>query len=403
MGHPFRVSIPHTSRSLLYLRWRLAVILFIAVLLHQHHLFSVSRQSLAAKYSPTKFYDAPNALPVRLDEEFEVQDELTFKREAWRVLGEGWEGKVFAYNDSVIKTFTPGRSPFRNCAPGSTGEKWPTEIAASLRFGGSYTNIGGDGGSNTTLEGFLPVKAYFKTSVSPSKPPEWHLVTPLLSGGNLNTLAKSLTTDQKPHTFREVDFRYRPVFNTLLSNLHRLHTIGYCHDDIKPANIFIQDSTHWVLGDLGNVRHITHPYHSSRLWSDNQQLPDCRANDAVRALKSYVKFVQMSASDGEELNEEFFKRREPLSRLFWTSAARAHDLSAARIVELSRAEHPTSEVGDHVFGPTRSFSVLELFSKRLVLQRAVDRAIQTRMGEKLARWWGMVYVFGIPSVSVCSV
>jgi hypothetical protein len=399
---------------LYHLRYRIAVVLFMFALIQQQRLFLLSRQSLIAKYSPTDFDTDSEYLQPRFsrtnDEGSQFQDDLVAKRAAWEMLGKGWEGKVFAYEDSVIKTFTPGRSPFRNCAP-DTITKWPTEIPASLRFGGlsrpvHLSDTGSRRDSNTTFDGFLPVKGYFMASTTPGNPAEWHLVTPLLKG-NLNTLAKQLSTSAKPTTFREVDALYRPAFDGLLRSMVRLHSAGFCHDDIKPANIFVQDELHWVVGDLGNVREVSHPYHTSKMWEDNNQLQDCRANDVVRALQSYLKFVQSSASNSDEFNAAFYEGSEPLIGLFWWTLANAQSMSAEElrrrsVIDYSEAMY-TAEVDDMFPKPAQLHTFLGLFSGRLAVKRAVDHALMTRMDERSARWFGMVWLFGVPDSRVCGV
>jgi hypothetical protein len=406
---PLRLRAP---RALFQLRWRVALVLCVTAFCHQQHLFVTSRQSLAAKYSPTEFDFAPHQLQPKLgkrDKEADFQGWLIETRESWKTLSEGWEGKVFAYQNSVIKTFTPGRSPFRNCAPEEPDEKWPTEIAASLRFGGYRDTVdfvdstqGYD--AETSLEGFLPVKTYFKAAVPPSEVPEWHLVTPLLKGGNLNNLANKTSHTPKLNTTRQIDARYRPTFNRLLRNMQRLHDAKYCHDDIKPANIFIRDDTHWMLGDLGNIRHVSHPYHSSQLWTDNKQLRDCRANDAVRALKSYLQFLRAATNDKDGFDTELYQGEEPLSKLYWGAMANAPSMRAEQLRSMSRVEKPekiaTRPDGDLV-------QILQAHPppggvfKKSALRKAVDKALETRMGEKLVRWWGMAGVLGVPSEEVC--
>ncbi|OAL51347.1 hypothetical protein IQ07DRAFT_599308 [Pyrenochaeta sp. DS3sAY3a] len=416
MGRPFLSSIPHTSRSFHHIRYRVVVLLLVFALFQQQHLFHVHRQSLAAKYSSTDFTSSNQELQARFtrpdDEDSHFQEELLANQESWNLLGAGWEGKVFVYKDSVIKTFTPGRSPFRNCAPSVASEKWPTEIPASLRFGGFWNHLEMNGFGRTrnesaTLDGFLAVQTYFKASVVPSQPKEWFLVTPYLDGGNLNKLSRELSTSTSTRNYQELDSRYRPAFNRLLKDMKSLHQAGYCHDDIKPANIFIRDSSHWVLGDLGNLRETSHPYHSSRLWRDNQQLEDCRANDAVRALKSYLQFIQSSASDADEFRIAFFEGAEPISRLFWWTLAGARSMSAAALYERSLIEYPEAarslDMDLEIPSPDSHRSLIGVFSRRMALKGAVDDALQTRVGEKIARWWAMTWIFGLPVSDVCGV
>ncbi|CAE7008063.1 hypothetical protein P3342_002603 [Pyrenophora teres f. teres] len=404
MGRPIFNSIPHTARYLHHLRCRVSLVFFILALLQQQHLFLSSRQSLSAKYSATNFQSPYGDLHPRYwrtdNEHLQFQEELVANRAAWKVLGEGWEGKVFAYKDSVIKTFTPGRSPFRNCAP-HTAIKWPTEIPASLKFGG----IGPDHDPNTTYRRFLPVKAYFMASSSPGAPAEWHLVTPLLDGGNLGTLAEHLYSSERPRSHREIDAIFRPVFNRLLTSMSTLHDAGYCHDDIKPSNIFIQDESHWMIGDLGNVREVFHPYHSSRIWTDNRQMGDCRANDAVRALKAYLKFIQSSIAYDNEFNVAILGGREPMSRLLWGTLADARYISATELHKRSVVEYPEASsravVDNRVAESTRPTTLTGLFSRRLATKLAVDHALMTRIDESSARWWGMVWLFGLPDAKRC--
>jgi serine/threonine protein kinase len=378
----------------------MVILLCIVAIIQIQHLYLTHRQSLAAKYSPTTFsLDSDEPYPRFRrpdDEDSQFQDDLLANRASWRVLGAGWEGKVFTYKDYVIKTFTPGRSPFRNCAPGGAGDRWPTEIPASLQFGAASPN--------DTATGFLPVKAYFKVSPSPVEPEEWHLVTPLLRGGNLNTLSQALRKNPIPMTYRDIDAAHRPAFNRLLETLQNLHSAGYCHDDIKPANIFIQSSSHWILGDLGNLRHIEHPYHSSRLWKDNGQLEDCRANDVLRALKSYIKFIQASVHDEVAFNAALFRGEEPLSRLLWWTMADERNMSAEELRRRSGIEAPRSPARDEPTDFKSGGHMLgTLFPRRIAVKYAADRVLRTRMGERMARWWAMVWLFDVPVEEVCGV
>ncbi|KAI4928722.1 hypothetical protein J4E85_005340 [Alternaria conjuncta] len=401
MGRLLLNSVPHSARTLYYLRYRVAVVFFILALFQQQHLYLTSRQALSEKYSATNFNSYNEGdLQARSwqpdDERSKLEEELIANRASWKVLGEGWEGKVFAYEDSVIKTFTPGRSPFRNCAPDAS--KWPTEIPASLQFGGSAADD-----ANATKNGFLPVRAHFMASTAPGEPAEWHLVTPLLKGGNLRSLANNLSSLETPMAQSQVDERYRPAFNQLLENLGTLHSAGYCHDDIKPANIFVQDESHWAIGDLGNIREVSHPYHSSRIWNENDQLEDCRANDVLRALQTYLKFIQTSVAEEDDFNAALYEGQTPLSRLFWWTLADAPHMSADELRQRSLSEHPAAgtKVDDTLRVPARPHTLLNLFSERKALKRATDHALMTRMDERSVRLWGMVWLFGVPQPDLC--
>jgi hypothetical protein len=377
---------------------RIALVLLVLAIFQQQHLYMIYRDALIAKYSPTDFGVSINeAYPQLLSPNgnSQLQDDLIANRAEWRALGKGWEGKTFVYNGTVIKTFTSGRSPFRNCAPGVLGEKWPTEIPGSLRFGGVH-------GANVTFEGFLPVLAYFMSSPSQSSPAEWHLVTPFLESGGLEQLAKRAYRDARG--YREIDARYRPAFDRLLYSLGSLHEAGFCHDDVKPSNMFVKNDSHFVLGDLGNLRQIAHPYHSSRLWRENEQLADCRANDVLRALKSYLAFVQYAADDASQFNMDFFEGREPLSRLFWWTRI-DKSITAAKLHAQSSIDKPqqppTVSIGDDLCLPTPPSSFRGLFSRQWGLQSAVDHALNLRLADKKARHWALVWLFGIPVLDVC--
>ena len=414
MGRLFLSAIPHRARTLYHVRYRVVIVFFIVTLLQQHHLYLVSRQSLSEKYSATNFDARSGDLQPRYwgpdDEDSQFQHKLLANREDWKLLGEGFEGKVFAYQDSVIKTFIPGRSPFRNCAPNSA-TRWPTEIPASLRFGGSSPiDYVGDEASNDTkpaYTGFLPVKAHFMASTSSGHPEEWHLVTPLVTGGTLVSLAETHSTEQKAKSYREIDALYRPAFNSLLDSMATFHDAGYCHDDIKPSNVFIQDGSQWVIGDLGNVREISHPYHSSRIWKENQQLADCRANDVVRALQSYLKFIQSCMADHGAFNTALFESEEPTSKLLWWTLADAPGMRAEQLRQRSIIEHPGAapelENEERFPAPAQPHTLLRIFSKRAATKLAAEHVLMTRMDERSARLWGLVWLFGVPDSGHCGV
>ncbi|KAF2854118.1 hypothetical protein T440DRAFT_465124 [Plenodomus tracheiphilus IPT5] len=413
MGRPFLRSIPHASRSLLNIRYRFVIVASIfALFQQQQHLYFSHRISLAAKYSPTTFDCDPETLHARIkrpdDEDTHFQQDIIANRASWKVLGKGWEGTVYVYKDSAIKMFLP-RSPLRNCASGQTNERWPTEIPASLFFGGTTLDMKietnqSQSGTYRPLDGFRQVNGFFKTSIIPFDPPQWHLVTPLLRDGNLDSLAKKLSKHHPGSTLRERDSTFRPAFNRLLATLETLHSSGYCHDDIKPGNIFVRDSQYWVLGDLGNVRNILHPYHSSRLWKSNSQLADCRANDAMRLLKSYLKFLR-SSMDSDAFNTELYEGQEPLVKLFWWALTDARTMSAIELQRRSLIQDPESS-GKNIteeasFAPVLSQHPWSLIPRQTALRYAADSVLMTRMSETIARWWAMVWLFGVPVPEVC--
>lgn len=391
---PFRVTNP--KRFFHVLPYRLLFVLWLVLLFKQHHLFFQYRQALAAKYTTTIFPDDQGHQAWTPDERSTpFQDLLIANRADWKTLGAGYEGKTFIYQGYVIKTFTPGRSPFRNCAPGATDERWPTEIPASLYFGGVERNTTSMG------NGFLPVRSAFKADCS-STQAEWHLVTPLVNGGSLKSLASRIRKLHK--SYREVDELYRPAFERLLYSLQGLHEAGYCHDDVKPDNIFVADNTNWLWGDLGNLRQLSHPYHESLLWAENKQLSDCRANDALRALKSYLQFVRDSAADVNAFNAEFFKSNAPLTTLFWWALASTSQLSAAELRAKSAGCSPVQRddaCGGDVSEYLPKHTQLGQILRRLGHPYDINRALETRMGERKARRWALTWVFGLPVSEVC--
>lgn len=402
MGRP---ASPHASQALSFLAPRcgnstLAIrILFVLLLfavLHEQHYFSLYRRELAAKYSPTKFGTPDSSLWRAQITDASLPQRLMAHRKEWKVLGAGWEGSTNIFNGSVIKTFTPGQSPFRNCASGHPSERWPTEIPASLELGGVCRPENNSYLSSSGIPGFLPVQAHFVAASSPNSPPEWHLVTPLLPGGNLNDLARRTRKQHSPRSFRDLDSQYRLAFHQILRALQSLHERGFCHDDIKPANVFLRNDTEWLLGDLGNVRQIDHPYHSSRLWvKDNRQLSDCRSNDVFRALKSYLSFIRAASSDQDAFDAAFFDNKEPLSKLFWRSFAGASSLSATRLRRESDMYDPEQPAEEEVVDSHTPLG-FSFLGRRRARAYAVKRMLETKFSERRARWAGMTWVFGVP-------
>ena len=103
------------------------------------------------------------------------------------------------------------------------------------------------------------------------------MVTPFTEAGTIEDLAAATQVNER--TPQKLDKIFRPVFNALLEALRPLHDAGYCHDDIKPDNDFVAETKHWLLGDIGNVRHFEHPWHTTPRWKRENQWPDCVFND----------------------------------------------------------------------------------------------------------------------------
>lgn len=136
--------------------------------------------------------------------------------------------------------------------------------------------------------------------------------------------------------------------------MHTRH--GLCHDDVKLRNILasppLAEHRHhgpggapgdtitgmaWYLADFNEARHVAHPYHSSRLWVRiNRQLPDCRANDVRRLVKSYLQFLRacLPRELVPRFDEALLAGRQPLSRMYWAS-----------IMSTNRAGAPTRRTG----------------------------------------------------------
>lgn len=307
--------------------------------------------ALAAKYSPTLFTRLPHRdedlfgstrWQVDADDQNQRRQQLLNSREQWKRLGSGCEGDTFSFNGSVIKVFKPERSPLRNCVPHTESRlRWPPEVPISIILGGLSEQHDATIPDRTD---FLPVYDYFLLPTGDGTPGQWHLVTPFLKTGTLEHLARRIQNESTLQTADDVDMRYRPSFNRLLKTLSTMHSEHeLCHDDIKMDNIFVTDSArpsgntsstpsekeaHWLLADLGNARQPNHSYHSSLLWAhDNGQNTDCRVNDVIRLLKSYLLFLQAGVTAGDSgsgFDGAFLAASAPWSRLYWYTINSAH-------------------------------------------------------------------------------
>jgi hypothetical protein len=398
---------------------RLALIVGVCCAVQFLKLHVLARQSLEAKYTTTTF-SGPAELLFRYDSLLDGEiaanrSALIAAKASWRPLGSGCEGSTFFWNQQVIKTFKPKGSPLRSCLPlelagdsqsterqtCSPGIRWPTEIPASLAMG--------------TTHGFLPVCDAFFASSSPEQEAQWHLVTPLMAGGTLQALAKTIArnqtdTDLSIHT---LDVRFRPRFNELLAALVMLHSRGLCHDDLKLDNIFVdepitEEDGSWLLGDLGNVRETSHPYHTSRIWThSNKQLPDCRANDALRATKTYLQFlryaIDSSPSTRSGFDKALLEAKEPWARLLWRSNGAGNNLRTGSVLQWSTGdENPMSLASSD---PVAHFGLAVSWTKWLLLpfhgwqsthERASALALKITASDAWAKILGLTWVLGVP-------
>lgn len=383
------------------------------VLLCKHNIYY---EALRAKYERTEFLDDADVTKQLVPSQMFLGPEDTHgdrlrlwqERANWRHLGNGYEGDVYLYNNSVIKTFNTKSSPLRNCVPGiAPGIRWPTEIQASLLLDG---HVSSEKSVPVPDESdFVPIHDLFLSLEEDGTHGRWHMVSPFLESGDLGKLAKRL--QPRALSYRELDMRFRPSFDRLLGALYTMHAKhNLCHDDIKSDNIFVTsfstgaEDTHWLLGDLGNARQPTHAYHTSRLWShDNDQIADCRANDAIRLVKTYTQFIQMASTgaseDSIQFDAAFFAQQEPWSRLYWSvnTAAAIAPMDAAAVLDES-LRFPPEDFGEQA---AYGFAVLESGEPavsrplRLSLRGAAYQELHRGLGlsERNARIHGVI---GVP-------
>ncbi|KAI0393592.1 hypothetical protein F5Y17DRAFT_431529 [Xylariaceae sp. FL0594] len=237
----------------------------------------------------------------------------------------------------------------------------------------------------------------------------WHLVTPFFPAGNLKNLAERLRPLNL--TAKELDARFRRSFERLLGALEKMHgRYGLCHDDVKAENIFVvgsaptsasvfsssapasspspspslspspspstkvltddddESSTHWLLADFGNTREITHPYHATAIWTrDSRQHGDCRVNDVLRLLKTYIGFLRIassssSSSSGKEssFDKAFWTASEPWSELYWSWFATTATTTTPTISSILGEKEEEKIISSTAAGKLRAMSSLSL-------------------------------------------
>lgn len=249
-------------------------------------------------------------------------------------LGKGQEGSIALYKDDkgvsvAVKTFSlAARNEIPLDLVGDFVEfttTWPSEIEASLLL------------SSLGNSSFVPVLDYFILAEADGW--SWALVSPLMLGGTLLGRAQQEHAAISPGISDELDSKYRRSLKCLLLALEDLHLSGLCHDDIKPDNVFIgNDPFHWMLGDLGNVREVKHPWHTTASWTRQNQLADCKTNDVKRALKTYLSFIRAATVDKDEFDQQFWMRESAWSRMYWEYSR--YPIDAGRLAKLSDMLYP---------------------------------------------------------------
>lgn len=437
-------TLRNTSRKRRWLKITLIAAL-IVVSLQATRKYLIARSALMLKYTPTTFPRIHPEAKAALEAEtwrweeaaepsttplpsFERGDFMNHRLD-WRRLGRGFEGETFRYSSNVAKVFRKTNAPFRNCVPGASPElRWPTEIPASLILGGRANSSGGwTGGEHAPVSKdatFLPVTDYFISPGAEGEEAHWHFLTPFLPLGGLEKLAKRLRNEDAPRTPSQLDVIFRPSLERLLRSLNEMHTTHeLCHDDIKLDNVFLasphgggpdapqtNDTTHWMLGDLGNVRELDHPYHTSLLWLEGgRNLPDCRSTDVLRLLKVYMTFFRESVRDKASFDKELFRGAEPWSALFWSVRNAAwgldgdkNSVSAISALEMSQLKYLPGDrpdmsegIGPHF--PELNSPLYQLLGESRTLSIATGRLLSIATSEYRARWWALAPILGIPS------
>jgi serine/threonine protein kinase len=417
--HRLQVVGRNTRRSKV-----VAAILFVAALLHLITICRSSRSALRAKYTPTT-YDVLTADQRsrllgdrwRWNEAETVEDPVTgYSRHRllnnhheWQNLTTTPDEKAFMYEGVMVTIYSSKVGALRDCMPYSS-VRWSTAIAASLVLGDTE-----DGLHNQKKNDVMPVVDYFLAPSADGTGQSWFLVTPVMSAGHLGHLAKQLRQSEHKHTAQDLDSIFRPSFEHVLTSVHDMHTInGLCHDDIKPDNIFVaaetagyNSSTPWLLSGMSNVREVDHPYHKSSIWTRNQ-LRDCRANDVLQLVKTYMKFLSDAADSNAEFNDQFLTGETAWSRLFW---ATWYDMQQKQPITASRLLARSQSLDFVADSPSRpsSFGLWpvelrdpvywSLMGREKTLARAVKNKLSFGASDSSARLWGLTSILGMPETS----
>ncbi|KAF1815286.1 hypothetical protein P152DRAFT_181096 [Eremomyces bilateralis CBS 781.70] len=420
-------QIPHLHlRSYHYLgrRRRIAILVIGALVLIT--LFSPAVPQLRGyplKWLPTSFESLHENLenlalphPFRFwsggEDGLDVDGRYLFQKN----LAAGQEGSIGLYWDKetdetvAIKTFT---SRHRNPIPLEIQERfmtataqishWPTEIEAGLLLSHLYRSSPPDiiDGSSPAAVPFTTPRDYFVIEYPyryPAKSPVWHMVTSYLPSGSLKQFMRTARSRDRSMSISEYERLLRStVFKDLFSNLQWLHDTGYCHNDIKPSNIFVEAGfsededipSRLLLGDLGNVREIDHPYYRSTIWGpERNQWVDCIANDVRRLLKSYLFYLRETV-DRDWFDFELYAEREEWSRLYWSFIRSPGDVRHLRNLERD-IQSPSLIFSAKSFAEPESDVDLDQLSlrEREILDASVARELKCNsLGINFLDWW----------------
>jgi hypothetical protein len=121
-----------------------------------------------------------------------------------------------------------------------------------------------------------------------------------------------------------------------------------------------------------------------------------------------MQFIRTTASDRPQFDEDFLEGRHSLHKLFHQASRNAKSLTATHLLQKSRkfdAENPHEPLAiDQINDESRgslSPSLFGFLSRKLASGIAVDHAIQTKIEEKVARFYAMTWVFGVPELDFC--
>ncbi|KAK3718829.1 hypothetical protein LTR37_004745 [Vermiconidia calcicola] len=312
--------------------------------------------------------------PVRQRNGTHIGDRYVYMRQ----LGQGREGSAALYLDLtqrevvVVKTyFGTTRNPIPQALAGDFEDfswKWQAEIEASMLLG-SWKN-----GNETA---YVPLRDYFILDSEEDSQWHWAIVTPFVEAGTLENLATATKIHER--TPQKLDKIFRPVFDKVLENLQGLHAAGYCHDDIKPDNIFIADTKHWLLGDLGSVRHIEHPWHATARWQRENQWADCALNDVRRLLKTYLSFLRDASGDSSNFGQALYAEEQAWSKMYWQFMR--NPISDEATLHLSKFHDPAEE-------PEWKLDTASAVVEDACLRRKIHLELRTMvLHYQLRDWW----------------